>query len=330
MVRGSSPSVRTRRSSSAPHASTLNGSSGRNVAVSRLAADGKPSVFLPTARSYDFAVPVSRALNWDGHCRASTTFTNTLSLFFPAGEQFFIRAVQRCLRTLPAPGLPPAAAAAVRAFVAQEALHSREHEAYNAALQQHYGGAALGALDAIVGAVLAFFDAGPRALALAGTVGLEHLTAALGHTLLVEPDLYANAEPRFAALWLWHAYEETEHKAVAFDVYTAVYGKGPFAWALRCVAFIIAMVIFAMLFLPAYIGMLAGAGCLFDITGWRTLLRLHWAGQGKGVLRRIVPLLLDFFRYDFHPWDHDNRALLKQPFAFLKLEQRPRHADKRS
>ena len=322
MARGSSLGVRARRSSSA---STAHVAGGRSGAVSPPAA-----VFLPTARSYDFAVPASRALDWDPHCRASTAFTNTLSLFFPAGEQFFIRSVQRCLRALPAPGLPVAEAAAVRAFVAQEALHSREHEAYNAALQHHYGGAALGVLDAVVGAVLAVFDAGPRALALAGTVGLEHLTAALGHTLLVEPDLYADAEPHYAALWLWHAYEETEHKAVAYDVFSAVYGKGRAAWALRCVAFIMALAIFGALFLPAYLAMLAGAGCLFDVAGWRALLTLHWAAGGKGVLRRILPLLLDFFRYDFHPWDHDNRALLKQPFSFLKLEQRARQAGKRA
>ena len=27
-------------------------------------------------------------------------------------------------------------------------------------------------------------------------------------------------------LWLWHSVEETEHKAVAYDMYEYLYGKG--------------------------------------------------------------------------------------------------------
>jgi len=32
----------------------------------------------------------------------------------------------------------------------------------------------------------------------------------------------AGCEPHYTNLWKWHALEETEHKAVAFDVFTLV------------------------------------------------------------------------------------------------------------
>ncbi len=33
-------------------------------------------------------------------------------------------------------------------------------------------------------------------------------------------------------MWLWHAIEENEHKAVAYDVFEGVFGKGLKAYAL--------------------------------------------------------------------------------------------------
>ena len=43
----------------------------------------------------------------------------------------------------------------------------------------------------------------------------------------------ADSDPSFVAPWLWHAVEETEHKAVCFDVYQHVFGKGVFSYLLR-------------------------------------------------------------------------------------------------
>ena len=232
----------------------------------------------------------------------------SLSLFFPLGEHFFIDSVRRH-RELIAAGSP--LDAAVAAFCRQEAFHSREHEAYNGALRPHM---AVGAVEAVVGAVLAPFRAGPRCLALAGTAGLEHLTAVLGHTLLCDEALLAGSEPHYAALWRWHAYEETEHKAVAFDVYEAAYGRGVAAYTLRIAAYLIAMAIFFALFLPVFLYTCACAGCLLDGAGWRRLAHLQWAppAPGAGALRRIVPLLFHYLRPGFHPWQHENSGLLRK------------------
>ena len=59
--------------------------------------------------------------------------------------------------------------------------------------------------------------------------------------------------------------------------------------------------------------MVAAAGGLLDGAGWRTLLRLHWAGGGRGILRRLGPQLADYLRADFHPWQLDDSALIAGP-----------------
>jgi predicted metal-dependent hydrolase len=57
----------------------------------------------------------------------------------------------------------------------------------------------------------------PKALRLASTAALEHMTATLAEVALTRP-LLANAHPEIARMLRWHAAEEIEHRSVAFDV----------------------------------------------------------------------------------------------------------------
>jgi predicted metal-dependent hydrolase len=41
----------------------------------------------------------------------------------------------------------------------------------------------------------------------------------MAHDLLTNPKSLEGIEEKIKALWKWHAVEEAEHKAVAFDVY---------------------------------------------------------------------------------------------------------------
>ena len=157
------------------------------------------------ARNYHFSLPADRILNWHGAGLHATAFNNALSVFFPLGETFFIHSVKRYLHVVPKGSQLEAD---VDAFVAQEAIHSREHDAYNAALKPYY---CVGLIEAVLWCVLFPFECVPF-LALAGTVALEHLTASLGHLLVSDESLMTQSEPHFAELWYWHAVEETEHK----------------------------------------------------------------------------------------------------------------------
>ena len=145
---------------------------------------------------------------------------------------------------------------------------------------------------------------------LSATIALEHFTAIMADRLLRKPDLIAGADARLTALWRWHALEETEHKAVAFDVYRTVMGKNVRAYVVRTGGLIAATVIF-LGFVYAYQRELVNAD--------KTMGR--WQGFGNymkfllgksGFVRDLVGPWLDYFKPGFHPWDHDNRHFLDE------------------
>jgi predicted metal-dependent hydrolase len=71
---------------------------------------------------------------------------------------------------------------------------------------------------------------------LALTVALEHFTAIMAYSLLTEREPLPGAPEEIVRLWQWHAIEEIEHKAVAYDTFLAVTQNmsGLKRWLLRC------------------------------------------------------------------------------------------------
>lgn len=261
----------------------------------------------PIRRNLKFGLPQQKALDWNPDGLHVTQFFNTLSIFFPAGERFFIQSVRNYSKELTDPVLKEQ----VSAFIGQEGFHTREHEAYNAALVA--AGMPIETLDRVVVNILEVVKKLPRSFQLATTVALEHLTAVLGDMLLSNPALLQGADERYAAIWQWHAIEETEHKAVCFDAYEQVLGKGVNAYAQRTVAFLLANAIFWSAFLPFYVAMLSRSGGVTKVSGW---LKVGNVLFGKpGIMRRVLPEWADFFRPGFHPWMHDNRQYLESAKA---------------
>ncbi len=259
----------------------------------------------PVRRNLDFKLPADKAADWHPWGRHVTTFFNTLSLFFPVGERFFIHSVRHYRDRITDPALQEA----VTGFIGQEAMHGREHDEYNA----HVAGAGLPVLDqeAEVERLLeALKKDAPPALQLSATVALEHLTAILADGLLREPRLIEGSDERYRDLWLWHALEETEHKAVAFDVYRRMFGETPRAYAVRVSGFVVSNLIFWTLFARYYVRNLRAQNEHRNWRGWLRVLNFHWGTPGG--LRRVIPAWLAYFRPGFHPWDHDNRAHLKR------------------
>jgi predicted metal-dependent hydrolase len=138
-----------------------------------------------------------------------------LSAVFPEGEDFFVRTVRNHRDDIEDPTLK----GAVAGFIGQEAMHGREHRAFNAALAQL--GYPTRFVDRVTGVGLRFAERVlPTKVQLAITAALEHYTASLAELLLESPDARALLDiPEVRSLFLWHALEESEHKAVAFDVY---------------------------------------------------------------------------------------------------------------
>ena len=260
---------------------------------------------MPIRRNLKFHVPDDKVLNWHSWGPTVTQFFNTLSLFFPEGERFFINSVRKYRDRIEDPELQEA----VRAFIGQEAMHGREHEDYNQKMVE--AGLPVDTQEAIVSKLLDVISKyTPNALQLSATVALEHLTAILADILLREPDLIDDSDESYQRLWHWHALEETEHKAVAFDVYQTVFGTGIKAWALRSVGLILATTIFFSLFYPFYLINTWKVGQLFNLKGWWLSFKFQWLKPGG--LRRVVIPWLDWFKPNFHPWDHDNREFLAE------------------
>jgi len=252
-------------------------------------------------RDVDFAfADVPR--DWADNDAYETTFLNALSLLFPEGEQFFVRSVKHFADQIADPEL----ARQVTGFIGQEAMHGREHRAFNELLVSH-GYREARRVEANLKSFLAFIR---RILTphgrLAATCALEHFTAMLAEGLLRDARMRDPMHPSVRSLWLWHALEESEHKAVAFDVYRATGG----GYLRRCAIMVAATIIFFIAHGIVHARLMATRRILWK--PWR------WA---RGATRfflypafftRLAPVYLAYFKPSFHPNDRDTNALLAE------------------
>lgn len=226
-------------------------------------------------------------------------YFNVQSLLFPQGERFFIRSVRNFRDQIRNPTLQQQ----VKGFVGQEAMHGREHQAYNQGLADI--GYRVEETDAYLAKSFSLAEKFlSKKMLLAMTVGLEHLTAIGAEDTLSDADLFADAHPEMARLWRWHALEETEHKAVAFDVYKEVAGSSPLAWLRRCFALVFVSLSMQFIVWLGLLRVLGRSGLIFDRKNWLDFLRALWISPG--FIRHEIPRYFEYFKPSFHPWDRDN------------------------
>lgn len=236
---------------------------------------------------------------------------NVVSYFFPIGERYFIDSVQHYEGRITDPVLK----AQVKDFIYQEAMHTKQHIRSNRVLDQtHSYGQAIAKISDVLLYKTRWFM--PKATQLAVSCAIEHYTALLSHYLLRTLSSFVSvSNSSFGALWAWHAVEETEHKAVCFDVYQYVFGKGIFSYLHRAVV----MAVVSLFFLSAII-----TGLFFIKKGGRKPLPAQIkqkAPQQKSSYRQLWRLIsrsmspklyFDYYRPSFHPWDHDNSHLVEE------------------
>jgi uncharacterized protein len=235
-----------------------------------------------------------RSRHWFGGNPFLTHLAHALSLTFPEGERFFMEAVRHYEKRITSPALRQE----ITRFLAQEGLHARAHADFNAWIR------GLG------------FDTEPlergvkEGLArarrlrspieqLAMTCALEHFTAIMAELLLDNDELRERMDPEARRLWVWHAIEETEHKAVAFDTYLAVGGT----YRMRVISMAVTTVFFIVTASMHQVRLMRqdpeAKGAAF-----RGLFEL-WGRPGY--FRPLVPAYLDYFRPGFHPWQREPR-----------------------
>lgn len=225
---------------------------------------------------------------------------SAMSTVFPDGERFFIDSVRNYEKEIVDPQLRKA----IKAFIGQEAHHGREHDTLNDWIESN--GLPVKKAQAKLKKDLAFAQGHlSKRQQLAVTVALEHFTAMMADVYLDSSEIRSSADPRVESLFYWHAIEETEHKAVAFDVYNAVggdYFTRIFTMLSVTLGFIFKILIIQCQYLKAW-------GELGNFKAWFGAINFLWGNPGW--LRKTLPSYIRFFKPSFHPWEEDNRDLLK-------------------
>ena len=223
-----------------------------------------------------------------------------LSAVFPDGEDFFVRSVRHFRDDVTDPDLKRQ----VTGFIGQEAMHGREHRVFNDRLAE---------LGYPVKRIERFTKWGlelrtkyaPAKANLAATAGLEHFTATLAELVLSDEEtrnMFGDNAVR--ELFTWHALEESEHKAVAFDVYKAVGGTERLrVWTMTALrwGFVLGMV------LQTTVSLLGDRDTYRPRVFVKSLRRFL---KSPVVSRELWNQLKDYSRHDFHPDDSNTDELV--------------------
>ena len=257
-------------------------------------------VITPRDRRFGRATRMGRW--WLADDPVATAFYNALSVTFPKGEGYFVDSVRKFRD-----GTPPKLTAEINAFIKQEVMHTREHVAFNRhVVDQGYD---VTPLDRDVDAALALTKGRPPIASLAATTALEHFTAMLARELIADPRHLAGGEEQARALWLWHAAEEIEHKGVAYDTWLHATRDWSRArrWRIKSLVMLITTWRFFAGRTRGMLELLRQDG----LTGPKIWMRLFWYAFGNpGMARKVAGVWAAYFQPGFHPWKHDDRALI--------------------
>jgi len=239
---------------------------------------------------------------------------NAASLSFPLAERFGIEALRDARPRIQDPELQKE----IGGFLHQEAMHERVHKACNDMLARH-NPRCLRAARASEGA-FRLLSRTPLALRLSVSAGMEHVAALLAEVVLQhDRELHDVLPAPVADLWVWHAVEETEHKAVCFDVHAAAVGTGFLAYVNRVFGMLIATPLFLLVMLAVGAAVQgsqrapAKPPAPAPAPPTEAKPRERFTGRNiLGILRAAIPWrqYFTYYKPSFHPWKHDNSHIL--------------------
>ncbi len=252
--------------------------------------------------------------HWVRGSAVLTHLSNGVNLLFPAGERFFVRSVRHYLDRYDA---DPVMQTQIRGFFGQEGRHAQAHERFFQVLEdQGYEiRPFLDRFEAVNFKLLEKWSS--PVLRLSATAAAEHFTAVMAEHAL--RDGLAGHHPTMRALFLWHAAEEIEHKAVAFEVLQAVDDR----YWVRAVGMYAAAIVLSLWWAAGARMLLAQDG----ITVRDALRQLKTARAAAGmpdhsIVRNVfLAGIRDYLRRDFHPNDKDNYHLAEAYLAEAYLAE---------
>lgn len=247
--------------------------------------------------------------HWLGGSVLATHLANGVNLLFPAGERFFVRSVRHYLDRI---ADDPELALAVKGFAGQEGHHARAHEEVFAMLERQgysvkpflrvYEAIAYGFLERVF----------PPSMRLATTAAAEHFTAVMAENFLTMFE-GKPIDPTMHRLLVWHACEEIEHRAVAFDVLAKVDGR----YAIRMGGLALATATLAGFWIAGTIHLLAQEKDVLAAVRRELAVVREDHPFGERVFGRGIR---EYIRRDFHPLDRTDLDAMAEK-ALVELSQ---------
>lgn len=233
---------------------------------------------------------------WMANDPFKTRVIDGVQMSFPDGERYFISSVRNFKDRITDPELLKA----VKDFSFQEGQHGKVHTDFNKRLIKQ--GVPVDKMLKVINKIMnrRLEKLSPE-YNLAMTAALEHFTAMMAEMFFAKKEVMAGADHRVRSMLAWHAIEEMEHKAVAFDVMQKVAKVGYFT---RCLAMAHATFNFTLHTLIFTWVILGTDG----FKGW-TRLKMYskglvWLLGPKGLYSSLFPKLMNYYKPGFHPW-HD-------------------------
>ena len=227
--------------------------------------------------------------HWLSGSPTGTHFFNAFTLFAVVIESYMVRVLREALPLVSDKEI----ARQVRGLMGQEATHARAHERFLFNLrQQGYS------IDRFLRISNFIFEELLEKLGtkvnVSAIAGFEHLTALVAE-IVFSQDMLKGAEPTMGELFAWHAAEELEHKAVAFDLLKAMSGS----YVLRATGAMFGASIVLGLLGGCTIMLLSQDGELLRKRTWREAADLLFGRYQIGT--RGFRMFAEYFRPRFHP-----------------------------
>lgn len=245
----------------------------------------------------DFGLDGDIPRHWLEGDAFKTRLFDAMSTLFPVGERFFITCVRDFKDRIDDPEL----LRHIKDFTRQEGQHGIVHTQYNNRLQEQGVRVDMilqGQERRLFGLIRGKLS---REFTLGITAAAEHITAIMADAFVERPDILAGADHRVRAMYVWHAMEEMEHKAVAYDVLTKVAKAG---YGTRVASMLLVTILFPFHVFRIMRHMLEVDG----FTRWqRTKLwakGLWWLYKPGGVFTPLAGAYFSYLKPGFHPWDH--------------------------
>lgn len=243
--------------------------------------------------------------HWFADSAFLTHLLNTWTVMFPEGERYFVRWSKKALQTVEDPQVRKD----ILGFIGQETQHATQHQKlWDVIRAQGYN---IEPLRAVLDQVcFGFLETNvPEKWNYAAVAALEHFTAMFGEIYFETPELMEKMHPEMRALFEWHAAEEIEHKAVAFDQLVAI--DDSYALRIGSMNLAVAM-LYAITFGHTFFMMWQDKS-LFNWREWVTVADCFF-GKHE-IARKSVSKFLEYYKPGFHPWQNQNYHIAQAALA---------------